>query len=146
MTIPWLIREIEDSDVAQVVALWSASGLVQAHHDPAADIALARRDKYMTVIVGEAVAQVLAAAIVTAAAGRYGEAYYIAVAPGSQGRGLGRALVTAVETWLMRRDVHMLRLRVDEQNANAAAFYRHLGYQMTGRLYMEKHLPRPGNP
>jgi ribosomal protein S18 acetylase RimI-like enzyme len=93
------------------------------------------------VLVGVAAGQVAGAAIVTEGAGRCGEAYYIAVDPGSRGRGLGRALVTAAEIWLVQRGVRTVQLRVETENTNAAAFYRRLGFQMTGRLYMEKLLP-----
>lgn len=145
MTVPWAIRQIEDGDVAQVIALWSACGLVQSSNDPAADIALARHDPRATVIVGVAAGQIAGAAIVAEAAGSCGEAYYIAVDPCLQGQGLGRAIVMAAESWLTGRGVHGLRLRVEEANANAAAFYRHLGYHATNRLYMEKLWLGPGH-
>lgn len=142
----WPIREIEDGDVVQVIALWSGCGLVQARHDPTSDIALARRNPHATVLVAAAAAQIIGAAIVADTDGRCGEAYYIGVDPSLRRRGLGRALVTAAETWLMRRGVYALRLRVEETNSDAAAFYRHLGYRETGRLYMQKLLPAPALP
>ena len=52
-TIPALaIADIADADVATVIALWQACGLTRPWNDPAADIALARREPHSTVLIG----------------------------------------------------------------------------------------------
>ena len=46
-----LIRDIGDADIAEVIALWHASGISRPWNDPAVDIAFARRDGHSTVLV-----------------------------------------------------------------------------------------------
>ncbi len=53
----------------------------------------------------------------------------IAVAPGAEGRGLGRALVAAAEDWARARGLPTLTLHVFAANARARGFYAALGFQ-----------------
>ena len=49
------IADIADADVAAVIALWQACGLTRPWNDPAADIALARREPNSTILLSAAV-------------------------------------------------------------------------------------------
>jgi ribosomal protein S18 acetylase RimI-like enzyme len=50
------------------------------------------------------------------------------VAPGARGRGVGDALITAVEQWARRTGARTLRLSVAADNAAAASMYRRNGF------------------
>ncbi|GAA2135783.1 N-acetyltransferase [Glycomyces algeriensis] len=50
------------------------------------------------------------------------------VAPEARGRGVGDALITAVEQWARRSGAGTLRLSVAAENAAAAAMYRRNGF------------------
>ncbi len=58
----------------------------------------------------------------------------LAVAPGRQGTGLGRALMSVLIAAALDRQVEMLTLDLRGDNARAAALYRGLGFQQYGRL------------
>lgn len=60
--------------------------------------------------------------------GHRGWVYYVAVRPGSQRRGIGRALMLECEEWLRSRDVPKLQLMVRRTNPEALGFYERLGY------------------
>ena len=53
-----------------------------------------------------------------------GELRSLAVAPGTQGKGVGRALVEAVERLARRRDIRTLFAV-----SNDEAYFRHMGYE-----------------
>jgi PhnO protein len=54
-------------------------------------------------------------------------------------RGVGRALVEAIETEARTRGCCILFLTTNERRADAHAFYSRLGFEHTGRRYV-KHL------
>ena len=62
--------------------------------------------------------------------------YSIAVDPDQAGRGVGAALMKAVEDETFERGRMLLRLEVREDNERAIALYRRLGYRPIGR-YLE---------
>jgi ribosomal protein S18 acetylase RimI-like enzyme len=80
--------------------------------------------------------------------------YSIAVAPEARGRGLGAALLQAVEHAARDRGAAALRLEVSVRNKTALALYRKSGYGILGRApqyyedgsdawRLEKPLPAP---
>jgi ribosomal-protein-alanine N-acetyltransferase len=83
--------------------------------------------------------------------GRAVRLYSIAVDPLKAGRGVGRALLAAVETLAVEQGCEVLRLEVKEENRRAIALYERLGYRRFGRyedyyedgaaaLRLQKHL------
>ncbi|WP_342746218.1 GNAT family N-acetyltransferase [Streptomyces pini] len=54
------------------------------------------------------------------------------VGPGARGRGVGDALVRAVEEWARKAGAGELRLSVMPGNAHAAALYRRHGFEDMG--------------
>lgn len=59
----------------------------------------------------------------------HGHVSDIVVAPGAEGRGVGRALMAAAEDWARGRGYRLLSLNVFEDNARARTLYERLGYQ-----------------
>jgi ribosomal protein S18 acetylase RimI-like enzyme len=125
-----VISEIEDDDVEPVIALWKTCGLTRPWNDPHRDLAAARSSGTSTILVGRAAdnpATVLASAMV-GFDGHRGWVYYLTVVPARQGRGLGRAMMTAAEEWLAARGAGKVQLMVRTENSSARAFYDALGY------------------
>lgn len=60
--------------------------------------------------------------------GHRGWVYYLAVRPDQRGRGHGRAMMRACETWLSARDVPKIDLMVRTENDGVLAFYKAIGY------------------
>jgi len=133
------IAEITDTDVPDVIALWQACGLTRPWNDPAADIALARRGPSSTVLVGRHEDAIVATAMV-GHDGHRGWVYYVAVDPDSQGQGLGRTIMAAVEDWLRQAGVPKLQLLVRRENAKASGFYQSLGYEESTSVMLAKWL------
>ncbi|HXW96555.1 MAG TPA: GNAT family N-acetyltransferase [Gemmatimonadales bacterium] len=53
----------------------------------------------------------------------------LAVEPGAQGKGIGRALVDAAERWAKERGYRRITLNVFAQNSRAREVYQRLGYE-----------------
>ncbi len=65
----------------------------------------------------------------------------VVVAASARRSGLGRLLVTEVETWAHSRGISRMSVVTGLHRAEAHSFYERLGYEHTGRMYTT-HLPR----
>ncbi len=63
--------------------------------------------------------------------------FYIAVHPDSQGRGVGKALITHLITWGKQQAYKKISLRVLSTNEDAVTFYKANGFLEQGRLVQE---------
>ncbi len=66
--------------------------------------------------------------------GKHGGVDNVAVAPASQRRGIGRALLEYALTAIGREGASTVRLEVRASNHAAIALYQNLGFEETGRL------------
>ena len=121
------IAHIGDADIADVIALWQRCGLTRPWNDPGADIALARKGRNATVLVGRDGGTIVATAMV-GHDGHRGWVYYVAVDPDRRQQGHGRAIMNAAEDWLRAAGLPKLQLMVRRENAKAGAFYQSIGY------------------
>lgn len=133
------IAPLTDADVAATVALWQRCGLTRPWNDPEADIALARRGDNATILLGFE-GETLAASVLVGHDGHRGWVYYVAVDPNAQGKGHGRAIMDAAESWLRERGILKLMLMVREENAKVQAFYEAIGYETQPRAIYAKWL------
>jgi ribosomal protein S18 acetylase RimI-like enzyme len=122
-------RPIADGDIEAVIALWQACGLTRPHNDPHKDISFARGRSSSEVLVGEEKGAIIATVMV-GHDGHRGMLYYLAVEPGLQGNGLGKAAVRAAEAWLKERGVWKINLLVRSENEKVRRFYESLGYEI----------------
>jgi ribosomal protein S18 acetylase RimI-like enzyme len=118
---------IADADVAQIIALWERCALTRPWNDPAADIALARRDQNATVLVGRVAGEIVGSVMV-GHDGHRGWVYYVSVDPDHRGSGYGRAIMAAAEDWLRARGIPKLQLLVRRANTKVQAFYETLDF------------------
>ena len=140
MTDETCCREIQDGDVAQVVALWNAAGVSRPWNDPDVDIAFARRSPHSTILVLTRQTRVIATAMI-GEDGHRGWVYYVATLPELQGQGIGRRIMVAAENWLQQRGVWKVQLLVRADNTSVVEFYEHLGYRDTQTTCLQKVLP-----
>jgi ribosomal protein S18 acetylase RimI-like enzyme len=133
------ITAIEDSDIAEVIALWKRCGSTRAWNDPAADIALARKEANATVLLGRN-DDALVASVLVGHDGHRGWVYYVTVDPDHRNKGYGRAIMTSAEDWLRARGIQKLQLMVRGDNAEVHAFYESLGYYDQERVIFAKWL------
>lgn len=126
---------VTDADIDSVVALWRRVGLTRPWNDPYKDIGFARAAENATVLVGRAGTEIVACVMV-GHDGHRGTVYYLAVEPEQQGRGFGRAIMTAAEDWLKAKGVWKLNLLVRGGNLSARGFYEALGYAQEPNIQM----------
>ncbi len=133
------VKPIEDGDITEVIALWQRCGLTRAWNDPAADIALARKEANATVLLGRSDAT-LAASVLVGHDGHRGWVYYLTVDPDHRFKGYGRQIMLAAEGWLRARGIEKLQLMVRGDNPEVHAFYQSIGYFEQERVVFAKWL------
>jgi ribosomal protein S18 acetylase RimI-like enzyme len=133
------IADIADADVATIIALWQACGLTRPWNDPAADIALARREPNSTILIGRDDGGIVATAMV-GHDGHRGWVYYVATDPQLRAKGYGRAIMNAAEDWLRAAGIAKLQLLVRPENSGVAAFYQSIGFGEQKILFFTKWL------
>lgn len=141
-----VIAPIEEQDIADVIALWHRCGSTRPWNDPAADIALARREYNSTILVGKCDGAV-AASVMVGYDGHRGWVYYVTVDPDRRYQNFGRAIMDAAEAWLRERGIQKLQLMVRKDNAQVHAFYKSIGYYNQETVTFAKWLDgRPPTP
>jgi ribosomal protein S18 acetylase RimI-like enzyme len=68
----------------------------------------------------------------------HGHLAIIAVAEAGEGRGVGRALLAAVEAWAAGRGYRLLSLNVFEGNVRAQALYKRNGFEVDMLRYVKE--------
>jgi ribosomal protein S18 acetylase RimI-like enzyme len=134
-----IVTSIEDGDIPEVVGLWQRCGSTRPWNDPAADIALARREANSTVLLGRYKGS-LVASVLVGHDGHRGWVYYVTVDPNHRFNGLGRAIMSAAEEWLRMRGIEKLHLMVRPDNDKVRAFYESLGFVEQERVLFAKWL------
>lgn len=112
---------------AAAVELWRTCGLTRPWNDPDADLARAEDGPSSTVLAAVEDGELLGTVMV-GHDGHRGWVYYLAVQPRCRGRGLGRALMAAAESWLDGEGVPKVQLMVRADNGAVIEFYERLGY------------------
>lgn len=133
------VTTLQESQIPAVVQLWHDTGLTRPWNDPAADARQALKTETSTVLVVEEEGEIIASAMV-GFDGHKGWVYYVAVAPGQQGRGLGRIIMDAAAQWLGRFDAVELMLLVREGNEQVEGFYESLGFERDEVFVMARRL------
>lgn len=133
------IRPYLESDEHAVVALWHECGLTRPWNDPHKDIARKLTVQRELFLVGE-LGGCLMATIMAGFEGHRGWVNYLAVAPGSRGRGYGVQLMNLVEQRLLEAGCPKVNLLVRSSNAAILDFYHHLGYAIDEAIPLGKRL------
>jgi ribosomal protein S18 acetylase RimI-like enzyme len=133
------IASLSPSQFGAAIALWHDVGLTRPWNDPLEDLRRAMAGPASTVLAGTEDGRLLATAMV-GHDGHRGWVYYVAVRPDRRGRGHGRAIMRACETWLAARDVPKIDLMVRTENDAVLAFYHAIGYGRDEVFVMSKRL------
>ncbi|MGZ4176687.1 MAG: GNAT family acetyltransferase [Solirubrobacteraceae bacterium] len=133
------IESLSPSQFQAAIALWHDAGLTRPWNDPLEDLRRAMAGPASTVLAGTEGDQLLATAMV-GHDGHRGWVYYVAVRPDRRGRGHGRTIMRACETWLAARGVPKIDLMVRTQNDAVLAFYNAIGYGRDEVFVMSKRL------
>ena len=122
------IRRFRPADEQAVVRLWVGCDLTRPWNDPHADIARKLADSPDLFLVGEE-AGVVVGSVMAGYDGHRGWINYLAVEPGRQRSGRGRALMAAAEERLRDRGCAKINLQVRDTNEAARGFYEAIGYR-----------------
>ena len=133
------IESLSPSHFGAAVELWHDAGLTRPWNDPMEDLRRAVAGPSSTVLAGHEGDELVATALV-GHDGHRGWVYYVAVRADRRGRGHGRAIMRACETWLNARDVPKIDLMVRTENDGVIAFYGALGYGHDDVVVMSKRL------
>lgn len=120
--------EVLGHESEAVVELWRVCGLTRPWNDPHADLAQARRGATSTVLVARD-DDVVVGSVMAGVDGHRGWVYYLAVAPGRRGEGIGARLLEAAEDWLRAAGARKVQLMVREGNP-VFGFYERAGYEV----------------
>jgi ribosomal protein S18 acetylase RimI-like enzyme len=134
------IRAATANDEPRVVALWRASNLVTSYNDPSRDFRFARAKEGSDILVGLNVERTIVGSVMVGHDGHRGWIYYVASDPKRRNQGIGRLMVEAAEQWLKNKGVVKVMLLVREANTPVVDFYKHLGFEATPRVIMQKWL------
>lgn len=133
------IRPFAREDESAVVHLWEECRLTRSWNDPRKDIARKLAVQPELFLVG-VIEGAVGASVMAGYEGHRGWVNYLAVARKFRGRGYGRALTQRVEQLLLERGCPKVSLLVRNSNAEALAFYRHLGYLQDESVSLGKRL------
>jgi ribosomal protein S18 acetylase RimI-like enzyme len=133
------VRELEQSDVEQVTALWREVDLVRPWNDPDGDFHGAVAGP-TSAVLGAEIDGVLVGTVMVGFDGHRGWLYYVAVAPSAQRGGVGTALTNWAEQWLTERGAHKVQLMVRRGNDEPRLFYGELGYEPSDVTVFQKWL------
>ncbi|MFL0804041.1 MAG: GNAT family acetyltransferase [Agarilytica sp.] len=121
------IREYCESDRGKVISLWGDCGLVKPQNDPNKDIDRKLQVDPDLFLVGIVEGKVVAT-VMGGYEGHRGWISYLAVCPKAQGKGLGRAIMAAVEARIKSKGCPKINLQVRETNTQVLGFYAAIGY------------------
>jgi ribosomal protein S18 acetylase RimI-like enzyme len=133
------IRPFEPADEDAIVLLWQRCGLVRPQNNPRLDIERKRRTRPDLFLVGVEEGQVVAS-VMAGYEGHRGWLNYLAVAPGAQRQGFGRAMVAEAERLLRNEGCPKVNLQIRTSNSAVVEFYRKLGYSTDDVVSMGKRL------
>lgn len=121
------IRAFERSDTEAVVALWQRAGLTRPWNDPHKDIERKLQVQPELFLVAEDNGRLVGTAM-AGYDGHRGWVNYLAVDGDCRGQGVGRALMERVREGLLALGCCKINLQIREDNLQAQAFYRRLGF------------------
>jgi ribosomal protein S18 acetylase RimI-like enzyme len=133
------IRPFDESDEAEVIALWvGVFGYPAPHNDPATVIRHKLAVQPDLFFVARLDDGLLVGTVMGGYDGHRGWVYSLAVGPSARRRGVGTALMRHVERELAIRGCPKVNLQVLASNEATVAFYEKLGYSVEERVSMGK--------
>jgi ribosomal protein S18 acetylase RimI-like enzyme len=122
-----LIEELGAGDARAAVLLWDEAGLTRPWNNPREDF-LKAVDSASSTVLGVREDGILVGSVMVGYDGHRGWVYYLSVAKAFRGRGYGRRLMAAAETWLRSRGAPKIQFMVRRENDEVIEFYTRLGY------------------
>jgi GNAT superfamily N-acetyltransferase len=133
------IREVDPRDAAEIAQLLDELGYPLSSEivaDRLARLAASSSDVALVAVVGAEIVGLAGIHVFTSLEhGTVGKLNELVVTASRRRRGIGAALVRAVEAEARRRGCAILFLTTAERRTDAHRFYRELGFEETGRRF-----------
>lgn len=141
-----IIRPAQEDDLAGILDFWNPiireTTIVFSSEERTAEslsaMIVARRAARREMLVAEDGGRLLGIATYDQFRGGLGYVHAmehtVMLAPGARGRGIGRALMAAIEDHARARGAHTMVAAVDAANAEGIGFHQAIGYRQVGYL------------
>jgi ribosomal protein S18 acetylase RimI-like enzyme len=123
------IVELDQQAADNAIVLWQECGLTRPWNDPYADFLRAVEVPSSAVLGTYDEGGALIGTAMVGVDGHRGWVYYVASAPDHRGEGIGHALMTAAEEWIIDRGMPKVHVMIRRTNTAVVGFYRALGYE-----------------
>lgn len=133
------IRQYDNRDKYSVIELWHKCKLTRSWNNPEKDIDRKLKFNPELFLVGTIEDQIIAT-IMGGYEGHRGWVNYLAVEPSFQRKGLGKKMMSEMESRLLAIDCPKINLQVRDGNNDAMAFYEKIGYANDNVIGMGKRL------
>ena len=134
-----IIRVFTESDRKSVLKLWDTCGLMRPWNDPDRDIDRKMQFQPELFLVGTINSKIMASAM-AGYDGHRGSVFYLAIHPDHQGSGLGKDLMSHIESLLVSLGCPKLNIVVRSSNESVLEFYDKLSYAPDDVVSMGKRL------
>lgn len=132
---------IEDSP--KIIGIWEETALTRPWNDPATDVSLALSGKTSTIFLAKDDNETIGTCM-AGYDGHRGWIYYLAVLPSYQGKGIGRILFDAAESWLAENQAPKIQILIRSDNQKVISFYEAIGFEKSTSILMGKAIEKTG--
>ena len=133
------IRTYNNDDKDEVIQLWGECDLLRAWNDPEQDIKRKLDDSPELFLVGIHEGKICAS-VMGGYDGHRGWINYLAVAPSLQNSGLGKQIMSEVESRLVNKGCPKINVQIRSENMYAIEFYKKIGYSSDDVVCVGKRL------
>lgn len=134
-----IVRQFNEQDTDQVVALWQECELTRPWNNPLLDIERKQQQDDSLFLVGE-LDNHLIASVMGGYDGHRGWMYYLAVSPKHQRCGYAREIISHLEQKLIALGCPKLNLQIRSDNIAVQEFYHEIGFTEDATVSMGKRL------
>jgi ribosomal protein S18 acetylase RimI-like enzyme len=136
----WIIRECRSEEAESVLHMWREAGASPSVTDSVDDIHLAILNSSARFLVAEAEGKLIGS-VICSFDGWRANFYRLAVVPAYRRRGLARALVAEIETWLIEQGAKKIGALVENDRPGSMAFWQAAGYRPDPRIIRYVKMP-----
>lgn len=129
----WIVRESRPEEAESVLQMWREAGASPSVTDSVDDIRRAILNSPARFLVAETEGKLIGS-VIGSFDGWRANFYRLTVVPAYRRRGLARALVSAIETWLLEQGAKKIGALVENDRPGSMAFWQAVGYRPDPRI------------